>query len=136
MEWLTCLICKSKIESLEESSFKISSGLFINKSNNKEIFDFFREVKGYNLYSFPIQTSVYQKQFLERFLWGDKGDKNQQNILEEKILGGSLIFERTVDIKNNFAEKDHCFYYAIPFQFEKKSSEKVEKTLGKKRFQT
>ena len=128
------LICKSKIESLEESSFKISSGLFINKSNNKEIFDFFREAKGYNLYSFPIQTSVYQKQFLERFLWGDRGDENQQNKLEEKMLGGSLIFERMVDIKNNFAEKDHCFYYAIPFQFEKKSSEKVEKTLGKKRF--
>jgi hypothetical protein len=128
------LICKSKIESLEESSFKISSGLFIGKSNNKEIFDFFSEAKGYNLYSFPIQTSVYQKQFLERFLWGDRGDENQQNKLEEKMLGGSLIFERIVDIKNNFAEKDHCFYYAIPFQFEKKASEKVEKTLGKKRF--
>jgi hypothetical protein len=101
---------------------------------SKEIFDFFSEAKGYNLYSFPIQTSVYQKQFLERFLWGDRGDENQQNKLEEKMLGGSLIFERIVDIKNNFSEKDHCFYYAIPFQFEKKASEKVEKTLGKKRF--
>jgi hypothetical protein len=128
------LISKSKIESLEDSSLKISSGLFIGKSKDKEIFDFFREAKGFNLYSFPIETSVYQKQFLERFLWGDRGDENQQNILEEKILGGTLIFERTVDIKNNFAEKDHCFYYAIPFQFEKDANEKVEKTLGKKRF--
>lgn len=125
--WEMVLKTKQELKSLKS----LSEGFLIEKSNEKNIFDFCTKKSDF-LYSFPIQTSVYQKQFLDKFLGGD-----QKEILTEKILGASVIIEETVDVKSR-NERDFSFYCAIPFQFSKEETrpEKSDPNSGKYRLST
>ncbi len=119
----------------------IESGLLLEKSNKRNVFNFCLKKTGY-LHSLPIQTSVYQKQFLDKFLWGDK-----KGVLTEKIMGASVIIEQIIDIKTGLlkrpknSEENFSLYCAIPFQFAKEEGEKnrfkkEEKHSGKYRLST
>jgi hypothetical protein len=125
--WELVLKTKQQIQSLESRE----EGLFIEKSNDKNIFDFCTKKSDY-LYSFPIQTSVYQKQFLDKFLWGDKDE-----VLTEKILGSTVILERIIETRSG-TEKEFALYFAIPFQFlkEEQRPEKSDENKGKYRLST
>ncbi len=73
--------------------------------------------KGTYFYPFPIETSTVQKQFLEKFLWGDK-----QGILDISLQGSSIIFEKHIEIFNQESTRfnviDKKMYYAVPFKIE------------------
>jgi hypothetical protein len=117
--WEMVLKTKQPLSNIQE----VMKGFFIEKSNDKNIFDFCTSKKDH-LYSFPIQTSVYQKQFLERFLWGDR-DQDGQMILSEKILGGTVIIESLKNLRSG-DESNFTLYYAIPCQLSK-DGERLEK---------
>ncbi len=107
------LMIKKEIEGLKT----IENGLLIEKSSASNIYQLkqYKKPKNDYYYSFKIETSVYQKQFLERFLWQDK-----ENILEESMAGGSIIAERKYEIDDNLSlqAKEILFYFAIPFKIE------------------
>ncbi len=105
-KWEVVLKTKKPFNSLTA----IQEGFFIEKSNDKNTFEFCSKRADY-LYSFPIQTSVYQKQFLEKFLWGDK-----DGLLHQKIMGASVILEENKKI-NSKEKGDFAMYLAIPFSF-------------------
>ncbi len=118
--WNAILKTKVEIENLTP----ISSGHFLEKSQDKSLFNFCIKKSDY-LYAFPIQTSTVQKQFLERFLWGDR-DK----ILTEKITGPSVILEteklvKWDDKKPKIQDGETKMFVAIPFQFSKEKSEEI-----------
>ena len=125
--WNAILKTKQPIEGM----LPIASGFFFEKSSEKSIFDLCTKKSDF-LYAFPIQTSVIQKQFLERFLWGDR-----KEILTEKITGPSVILEteKLVQWENaatKIVDGDTKMFVAIPFQFSKgknisKNSEGIDR---------
>ena len=121
--WEVILKTKQSINNLEP----VSEGFFIEKSDEKDVFNFCTK-KSDHLYSFPIETSICQKQFLEKFLWGDK-----KEILTEKILGSSLILERVINAKTG-QEKDFSLYLAIPFQFSKEGEKPAKENPNKGKY--
>jgi hypothetical protein len=122
------LLTKKPFENMQP----ISDGFFIKKSSKKEVFNLERGVtKGYFGYALPIETSVVQKQFLEKFLWGDK-----EGSLTHKFLGSSIIIEQEQKIDWNNEEPiiksgDLDFYWAIPFDFSKDSRQTAEEIKEK-----
>ncbi len=123
----------------------LENGLLIEKSKGESIFQFSllsKKQKDF-LYSFPIQTSIYQKQFLERFLWQDKcvkdGGELQFNLLTESLMGATIIVEKAFDVSwskaqsVDFEERDFVFYCAIPFQISKEDGDRDAEIAGQQR---
>ncbi len=119
--WEVVLLMKEMLP----GSPTIETGLFFDKSSEKKLIVLnTRLSKEIYAYNFPIETSVVQKQFLERFLWGDKEDN-----LNIAWQGSSLIMEKNVlvnwnDDKASFDVEGVDFYLAIPFQISKEGKKK------------
>lgn len=121
------IILKQKVQGLEALE---DGALLIEKSESTEIFQLC--VKKHSkefLYSFAIDTSVFQKQFLEKFLWQDK-----DNMLHASLSGASIIIEKTKDVKWNadltlpklLNNKKIEFYLALPFKITKAVVDKTK----------
>ncbi len=132
--WNAVLKTKMPIQNMEP----VKSGYFLEKSQEKSVYNFCTKKSDY-LYAFPVQTSATQKQFLERFLWGDR-----DGVLTEKITGPSVILETVKEIrwKNGDLQLDEygklpdgetTMYIAIPFQFTKPKGDKNGEIVEGKR---
>lgn len=121
--WKIILKTKQEIGGLE----KIHTGFFIEKSEGTSVFNFSTK-KSDCLYAFDLQTSVVQKQFLEKFLWGDSDE-----FLTETIIGPTVILEteklvqwkngELVKAENGFLpDGEMNMFVAIPFDFSKEKN--------------
>lgn len=132
--WEMILLSKHPLKAMEAESI-VKDGFFIEKSEKNEIFNFAVGLnKNYHAYAFKIVTSRYQKQFLERFLFGDSRNTNG---LEQSVKGAGLILERTVDVKwersrpvfQTNKKTGFVMYMAVPFGFSNTSHERYEKGM-------
>ncbi len=135
--WAMILCTKLPIEGLSQ----VNSGLFFEKSQKKSVFkpkhvsraSVNGTIGGYYYYRLPLETSRVQKQFLERFLWGDRTEQ-----LVESIQGGSIIYEQVQNVHRDtdgavqIIPGKQTLYWALPFSIAKgdgdRHGEVVEET--------
>ena len=122
--WAMALRTKLPIENISP----LSNGLFFEKSQKKSVIkpkhvphaSANGTIGGYYYYRFPLETSRVQKQFLERFLWGDRTEQ-----LVESIQGGSIIYEQIQHVRHDadgvvqITPGKQTLYWALPFSIAK-----------------